>query len=75
MTLKKNLRFLPLFAPDEQIIRALERLKTGEHTAQDILWFNHEFTELTYMKNKKYTIYNVAHEMANKKFNWQAALK
>lgn len=63
------------FDPDAQIIKALERLKTGEHTAQDILWFNHEFTELTYMKNKKYNIYEVAHEMANKKFNWQAALK
>ncbi|MBD5442609.1 MAG: hypothetical protein HDR34_04275 [Treponema sp.] len=56
-------------------MKALERLKTGEHTDQDILWFNHEFTELTYMKNKKYTIYNVAHEMGNKKFNWQTALK
>lgn len=64
-----------LFGTDEDIVRALERLKTGEHTETDILLLNHEFTELTYMKNKKYNVYEVAHKMANKKYNWQEAIK
>lgn len=64
-----------VFDSDIDIVRALERLKTGEHTATDILLLDHEYTELTYMKNKKYNIYEIAHAMANKKFNWQEALK
>lgn len=63
------------FGTDEDIVRALERLKTGEHTDSDNLLLNHELTELTYMKNKKYNIYEVAHVMANEKYNWQEALK
>lgn len=64
-----------LFGTDEDIVRALERLKTGEHTDLDILLLNHEFSELTYMNNKKYNIYEIAHAMANQKYNWQEALK
>lgn len=26
------------------------------------------------MKNKKYNIYEIAHEMANEKYNWQEAI-
>lgn len=62
------------FGADSCIVTALERLKTGEYTDIDILFLNHELLELTYMKNKKYNIYEVAHEMANKKYNWQEAL-
>ncbi len=62
------------FDPSEEIVKALERLRTGEHTDKDILLLNHEFAELTYMKNKKYNIYEVAHKMANKKYNWQEVI-
>lgn len=62
------------FDTDPDIIRALERLKTGEYTDTDLLLLNHEFTELTFMKNKKYNIYEIAHEMANEKYNWQEAI-
>ncbi len=63
------------FAPDAEIAQAFERLKRGEHTDIDILLLNHELLELTYIKNKKYNIYEVAHKMANKKYNWQRRLK
>lgn len=65
---------IKLFDPDENIVVALERLKTNEYTNQDITLLNHELLELTYMKNKKYNIYEVAHEMANKKYNWEILL-
>ena len=35
----------------------------------------HEYSELTFMRNKKYNIYEIAHKKANEKFNWQEALK
>ena len=63
------------FGFDDNIVRAFERLKTKEFTDQDILLLNHEFLELTYMKNKKYNVYEVAHEMANKKYNWEETLR
>lgn len=59
------------FSPDYRIVKALERLKTGEHTDTDIILLKHELSELTYMRNKKYNVYEVAHRMANKKYNWQ----
>lgn len=59
------------FDPDVNIVAALERLKTNEHTDKDILLLNHELSELTYMKNKKYNIYEDAHKMANQTFNWE----
>ncbi len=59
------------FDPDINIVAALERLKTNEHTDKDILLLNHELSELTYMKNKKYNIYEDAHKMANQTFNWE----
>ena len=62
------------FDPDDDIVIAFERLITNEHTNQDITLLNHELLELTYMKNKKYNIYEVAHEMANKKYNWEILL-
>lgn len=65
---------IKLFDPDENIVVALERLITNEYTNQDIILLNHELLELTYMKNKKYNIYEVAHEMANKKYNWEILL-
>lgn len=65
---------IKLFDPDENIVVALERLITNEYTNQDITLLNHELLELTYMKNKKYNIYEVAHEMANKKYNWEILL-
>ena len=49
-------------------------IQSNEHTNQDITLLNHELLELTYMKNKKYNIYEVAHEMANKKYNWEILL-
>ncbi len=63
------------FYPDVEIAQAFERLKRGEHTDIDILLLNHELLELTYIKNKKYNIYETAHKMANKKYNWQRRLK
>lgn len=62
------------FEPDTNIIAALERLKTNEYTDKDILLLNHELLELTYMKNKKYNVYEIAHEMANLKYDWSEAL-
>lgn len=62
------------FGSDADIIIALERLRTGDFTDTDLLLLDHELSELTYMKNKKYTIYEIAHAMANKKFNWQEAI-
>ena len=49
-------------------------IQSNEHTNQDITLLNHELLELTYMKNKKYNIYEVVHEMANKKYNWEILL-
>lgn len=63
------------FDPDADIVLALERLRTDEHTDKDILLLNHELTELTYMKNKKYNIYETAHELANLKFDWEKNYK
>ena len=63
------------FGSDPNIVKVFERLRTKEFTDQDILLLNHEFLELTYMKNKKYNIYEIAHEMANKKYNWEETLK
>lgn len=65
---------LKFFDSDEYIVMALERIKTNEHTNQDITLLNHELLELTYMKNKKYNVYEVAHAMANKKYNWESLL-
>lgn len=62
------------FYPDPQIIAALERIRTKEHTDTDILLLNHELSELTYMRNKKYNIYEIAHKMANEKFDWEEAV-
>ena len=50
-------------------------MRTKEFTNIDILLLNHELAELTYMKNKKYNIYELAHEMANKKYNWEEAVR
>ena len=63
------------FYPDPDIVKAFERLRTGEHTDTDIILLMHEYSELTFMKNKKYNIYEIAHKKANEKFNWQEALK
>ena len=63
------------FDPSEEIVKAFERLKTKEFTDTDILLLNHELAELTYMKNKKYNIYEIAHEMANKKYNWEEVIR
>ena len=65
---------LKFFDSDEYIVMALERIKTKEYTNQDITLLNHELLELTYMKNKKYNVYEVAHAMANKKYNWESLL-
>jgi SPP1 gp7 family putative phage head morphogenesis protein len=65
---------LKFFNSDEYIVMALERMKTKEYTNQDITLLNHELLELTYMKNKKYNVYEVAHAMANKKYNWESLL-
>jgi len=62
------------FDASEDIVKALERLKTKEFTDTDLLLLDHELLELTYMKNKKYNIYEIAHEMANKKYNWEEVL-
>lgn len=59
------------FDPSADIVKAFERLRTGEHTDSDILLLNHEFAELTYMRNKKYNVYENAHKMANRKYNWE----
>ncbi len=63
------------FDPDEEIVIAFERLKTKEFTDTDKILLNHEFTELSYMKNKKYDTYEIAHKKANEKYNWQEAIK
>lgn len=63
------------FDTSEEIVKAFERLKTKEFTNTDLLLLKHELTELTYMKNKKYNIYEIAHEMANKKYNWEEVIK
>lgn len=65
---------MKFFDSDEYIVMALERIKTNEHTNQDITLLNHELLELTYMKNNKYNIYEIAHEMANEKYNWEILL-
>lgn len=62
------------FDSDNNIIIALERIRTKEHTDKDILLLKHEFEELTLMKKGKYN-YKEAHELANKKFNWEDVIK
>lgn len=62
------------FDSDSNIIIALERIRTKEHTDKDILLLKHEFEELTLMKKGKYN-YKEAHELANKKFNWEDVIK
>ncbi len=58
------------FDCDINIALAWQRLEQGNFTDLDILLLNHELEELTIMKSTGY-YYEKAHELANKKYNWQ----
>jgi len=47
-------------------------LQTADFLPEDLLLLQHEYLELTLMKNLGYT-YDQAHKEANKKFNWAKA--
>ena len=62
------------FDTDVDIALAWQRLDNGKQTELDILLLHHELEELTLMKKYGY-IYEKAHALANKKYNWQEAIK
>ncbi len=62
------------FAEYPNIAHAWEQLERGNHTDTDILLLKHEYMELTLMKEKGYN-YVEAHELTEKKYAWDVAIK
>ena len=60
------------FTESYKIAEAWRRLQTADFLPEDLLLLQHEYLELTLMKNLGYT-YGQAHVEANKKFNWAKA--
>ena len=60
------------FTESYKISEAWRRLQTADFLPEDLLLLQHEYLELTLMKNLGYT-YGQAHVEANKKFNWAKA--
>ena len=73
-----NIRFsdgtVRRFDSDYEQAQAWQRLINGKFLKQDIIFLNHELEELEYMKNNN-VVYEIAHEYANKKYNWETLIK
>jgi SPP1 gp7 family putative phage head morphogenesis protein len=54
--------------------QAWDRLTQGKQTELDLLLLQHERLEAEIMRDED-VVYEIAHERANKKYNWQKALK
>lgn len=61
------------FDPNIDIALAWQRLIENRATDTDILLLNHELRELRFIQ-KNGSTYEVAHEFANKKYDWQSAI-
>jgi len=62
------------FDPDFEQAQAWQRLISGNFYDTDILFLNHELEELEYMRNNN-VVYEIAHEHANKKYNWEYSIR
>lgn len=62
------------FDPDFRQAQAWQRLTEGKGTDTDILMLKHEYLELTEMRIHGYN-YEEAHKIANKAFDWWAAVQ
>jgi SPP1 gp7 family putative phage head morphogenesis protein len=61
------------FDPDIDQALAWQRLMEGRATDNDILFLNHELTELKYM-NENGCDYETAHNFSTKQYDWQSAV-
>lgn len=62
------------FAPDFDQAQAWQRLVDGKGTDIDRILLEHEYLELTEMREHGYN-YDEAHEIANKRFDWWTAFE
>ena len=60
------------FYPSYHQAQAWQRLESGGHTQDDIVFLRHELAELRYMKAGD--VYETAHNKANAEYNWQALI-
>lgn len=54
---------------------AWKRLMEGRQTDIDILLLNHGLEEIRIMESDKSLCYEIAQKMANRKYNWEAAIE
>jgi len=57
------------FFPSYHQAQSWQRMQLGTHTAEDIIFMNHELVESKLMDNGLF--YELAHEKANEQFNWE----